>query len=204
MRLFAALAPSPEATAHLRLALSAVAAPAEADATGRPVLRWTDPEQWHLTLAFYGDVPDGVWPGLAESLGERIGRLPAPVLRLRGAGSFAERTVWVGASGDSEADGRALAGLVAAAREAGCAVGLPADERVRHRTHLTVARARTVRGADGRRGRSPSARSVVRALAVYVGPAWRGSPVLLVRSRLGEGRAGGPLHEVVASLAPRG
>ncbi len=204
MRLFAALAPSPEAVAHLELALAGV----RGSATTQPALRWADPRQWHITLAFYGEVPDGAWPGLAEALGERIGPAPAPRLHLSGAGSFAGRTLWVGVSGPADRDRRALSGLVAAATAAGVDTGLSADERTRHRPHLTLARAtgRATGRTSRRRERAEPSQipAIVRALAVYSGPSWRGSPALLVRSRLGEGRSGGALHEVVAALAPRG
>ncbi|WP_367179064.1 2'-5' RNA ligase family protein, partial [uncultured Corynebacterium sp.] len=41
---------------------------------------------------------------------------------------------------------------------------------------------------------------LVRALSVYEGPSWRATEIELVQSRLGEGRSGGPLHEVVATV----
>lgn len=220
MRLFASLEPSPEALAHLRRAVDAVRGPAEI----RSGLRWTDPEQWHVTLAFYGEVPDGAWPGLAEALAERIAPLHAPRLLLRGAGSFAGRNLWVGAAGETAADARALADILEAATAAGVDVGLPPDPRPRNRAHLTLARlsarsgpggpggsrrgergAGDVRRADRRRpDAAPDVDGCVRALSVYAGPVWRADSVLLVRSRLGEGRGGGPLHEVIASLTPRG
>ena len=44
----------------------------------------------------------------------------------------------------------------------------------------------------------------VRALAVYRGPEWTADEVEVVASRLGEGRSGGPLHEVLATVPLRG
>ncbi len=217
MRLFASLEPSPEALAHLRRAVEAVRGPAEI----RSGLRWTDPEQWHVTLAFYGEVPDGAWPGLAEALAERIAPLHAPRILLRGAGSFAGRNLWVGVAGESAADARALAEIVDGAAAAGVDIGLSPDPRPRNRAHLTLARLSSRGGPGGsRRGErgagdtrradrrrpdtGPDLDACVRALSVYAGPAWRADSVLLVRSSLGEGRSGGPLHEVIASLTPRG
>ncbi len=208
MRLFASLEPSPEAVAHLARAVESVRGPDSV----RSGLRWTDPEQWHLTLAFYGEVPDGAWPGLAEALAERVGLLRAPRLCLRGAGSFAGRNLWVGAAGESAEDARALTDLIDAGLAAGVDVGLPPEPRPRNRAHLTLARVSGRAPSRERRSRdrqrpddgAPDLGAVIRALSVYSGPAWRANEVLLMRSRLGEGRGGGPLHEVVAALTPRG
>jgi len=35
-----------------------------------PALRWTTPDQWHVTLLFLGTVPDAVVPDLADALTE--------------------------------------------------------------------------------------------------------------------------------------
>jgi 2'-5' RNA ligase len=47
--------------------------------------------------------------------------------------------------------------------------------------------------------------ALVRALAVYEGPAWRVEDVLLLQSQPGEGRGGGPLYTTVGTwrLGPR-
>ncbi len=192
-RLFASLVPPADALEHLRLAVSTWTGPGGE----RPALRWTDPEQWHVTLAFYGDVPDGAVPEVTAALRTAVGERAAPALRLRGAGSFADRTLWVGLAGRSPRDTEALAGLLAASTAAGAAVvGGPDDGRERRRAHLTLARA-----GSGPRGRSaPVIAAAVRALAVYAGPVWRPEAVVLVSSRLGAGRSGGPLHEAVAEL----
>lgn len=208
LRLFASLTPPPEALAHLALAVESVRGPSEA----RSALRWTDPEQWHVTLAFYGEVPDGAWPGVAEALGERVAPLRAPRLQVRGAGSFAGRTIWVGVVGESDDDARRLAEIVAASVGAGVDAGFPPDVRERNRVHLTLARLSGRPGGGGRSAarsgrrpeRAPDVAAIVAALSIYAGPPWRAGAVHLVRSRLGEGRGGGPLHEVIASLTPRG
>ena len=68
MRLFAAIRPPGFVLEHLDGALAAL----RSGAGDR--LRWVPPEQLHLTVAFYGEVPDGaawdvqemlafVWPG---------------------------------------------------------------------------------------------------------------------------------------------
>ncbi|WP_343245084.1 2'-5' RNA ligase family protein, partial [Streptomyces sp. SID14478] len=58
MRLFAAVLPPQEAVAELGRAVDRLA-PADG-------LRWTGRPGWHLTLAFYGDVPEAGVPELAE------------------------------------------------------------------------------------------------------------------------------------------
>ena len=57
MRLFAAVWPPEDVLDHLDLALGAVRRTLPGDGTG-PV-RWSARDTWHLTCAFYGDVPDG-------------------------------------------------------------------------------------------------------------------------------------------------
>ncbi|WP_324603612.1 2'-5' RNA ligase family protein, partial [Streptomyces sp. HCCB10043] len=78
-RLFAAVLPPDAAVAELRTALAPLhSLPGSRD------LRWTGPEGWHFTLAFYGDVPEDATPELEARL-ERAARRTAPfALRVRG------------------------------------------------------------------------------------------------------------------------
>lgn len=194
MRLFAALVPPPGALAHLAAALAPWTG-RSADGPG-PRIRWGDPELWHVTLAFYGEVPEGALPELAWSLRQGLAQVRAPTARLRGAGSFAGRTLWVGVAGATAADGQALADLLAVAKDVGAGLGTVLEPRDRNRAHLTVARL----SAGPREGRSGALDAAVHALSVYEGPSWPAHEAVLVSSRLGEGRRGGPLHEVVAEL----
>lgn len=52
IRVLAALFPSDEAKEHLVTALRPIRD------FSRQEIRWTDPDNWHLTLAFYGDQPN--------------------------------------------------------------------------------------------------------------------------------------------------
>jgi RNA 2',3'-cyclic 3'-phosphodiesterase len=158
VRLFVSLrVPSP-ARAHLAAALA-----------GR---RTTDVGQWHVTLAFLGEVerPDPLLPGL----GEVASTHPPLRLRLAGGGAF-PRVWWAGLAGDV-AGLRALAADVAAAcRDAGVVL----EERP-YRPHVTVAR----------RGAGPH------PLERYEGPEWVADEVELVRSHLGATAR----HEVLERL----
>ncbi len=214
MRLFAAVWPPDDVLDHLDLALATVrGGPAGASTA----VRWSARETWHLTTAFYGDLPDGAVDGLAADLAEAARGLAPYELALRGAGVFSHRTMWVGVGGDVEAQRR----LTAVCADAGEAAGAFEDRRPRERPHLTVARlrpgARPPRRGSSRpaRGHGPGgdapgraavpsdedvARGVARALAVYEGPSWRVDAVLLVASHPGAGRGGGPLYEVVETF----
>lgn len=174
MRLYAALSPSEEAREHLVRALRPIRDEAGTD------LRWTDPEQWHLTLAFYGEQPDGAVDDLLAHLARSSA---APMtLSLKGAGSFNKKNLWIGVGGETGELKRLMAECL-----------LDPSESSRQRAHLTVARNR-MRGWDCYLG------DVVRALSVYEGPSFEAEEIKLVRSTLGAGRSGGALHEVVGSV----
>lgn len=222
MRLFASVRPPVAVLDHLRAALDLTGLGASPDVP----LRRTAEETWHLTVAFFGEVPDGTLPELEDLLAEAAAGRPAFELRLRGAGVFSGRTVWVGAGGDVAA----MAGLAAAARDAGEQVSRYRDGHERVRPHLTVARTTADprgarpdrRGRDGRhlarpggpdrdrergrdrdrdRARRPEPGPVdalVHALALYEGPTWTVDELLLEQSWPGRGPGGGPLYERVA------
>ncbi len=175
-RLFAALMLPDTAREHLVTALRPLRS---------PELRWTDPDNWHLTLAFYGNQPND-----ALAVTERLAQAAAlhgPLnLELSGAGSFDRRTLWIGVGGD-----------VAELRGVMADCLLDPGERHRQRAHLTVARA-------GARTRDPwLVADHAHALSVYRGPAFTASEVQLVESHLGSGRGGGPHYEVVESFRLR-
>ncbi len=197
MRLFAALWPSAPVLDHLDVALAAVRSGGAGEARhgSNGSVRWSARETWHLTAAFYGELPDAALDELADELAG-VARAVGPFeLRLRGAGVFAHRTLWVGAGGDLDATRRLFAGAAAAGR----AVGVRDDERVRSRPHLTIGRLRAGR-PDGRRARASDEHAVVAALAVYESPAWLVETLTLVESRPGAGRGGGPLYRTIAEL----
>lgn len=156
-RLFAAALPPDAAVAELRAALAPLHA-----LPGARDLRWTGPEGWHFTLAFYGDVPEDVRPELEARL-ERAARRTEPfALRVHGAGHFGGRALWAGAAGGLDTLRLLAERAEAAARRA----GLPMEEHRRYTPHLTLARSRgrrtcgpsprRWRGSTGSAGRPPS------------------------------------------------
>lgn len=163
-----ALPPPSEARRHLADAVAPLRAADDA-------LRWIDPDIWHLTLAFLGEVDEGTLPALTERLRRAAHRHPLLHLSFAGAGAFGSRrrarVLWAGVKGDREPLRRLAGSVQAAARRAGIEV----EERG-YRPHLTLARA----------GTPVDVTSTVDALAAYEGPVWTASEVVLMRSHLGK------------------
>jgi RNA 2',3'-cyclic 3'-phosphodiesterase len=177
VRLFVAVTPPQEAVEELRAATAAVR-------PARPDLRWTRPEQWHLTLVFLGEVDERARADLGVRLGRAAGRHPPLQLAVQGAGRFGDRVLWMRVTGDVTGLKRLAASVQAAARRA----RLPVEERP-YRPHLTLARGRE--GVD--------LRPVVEALAGFGGSTWIATQLHLVRSDLGAGEGGTSRHEVIAT-----
>lgn len=191
MRLFTAVVPPQNVLDHLGLAIDSVPASP----------RWVPRDSLHITLAFYADLPEGTVPELRDELAA-VARKHGPIdLRLRGAGSFGARVLWIGVDGGTGAlKDLATDCLVASPRE------VPDDVKP-HRAHVTVARARAgqvrpPRGRDrwGKRAggepRSPL-EPAAQALSVYAGPDWTARSFALVESHPGEGPHGGSRYRVV-------
>jgi RNA 2',3'-cyclic 3'-phosphodiesterase len=138
------------------------------------VLAWTLPEQWHITLAFYGQVDDERVPSLKARLTRAAKRYPVLSLALDGAGRFDERTLWIGCTGDVATLRDIARSAVAAGRRVGAA---SADDAFRFRAHVTLARTR----------RPVDLRPYVAALNAYKSRSWTVDAVSLVRSHLGAG-----------------
>jgi 2'-5' RNA ligase len=165
MRLFVAVTPPPQVLDELRSATAAMRA-------AHPRLRWTRPDQWHLTLTFLGEVDDEARADVSGRLGRTAARHPPMRLALHGAGRFGDRVLWTRVAGDLEA----LRGLAASVRAASSRAGIDVEDRP-YRPHLTLARGRE--GAD--------LRPVVDALAGFTGRSWTAGELHLVRSHLGAG-----------------
>ncbi|OEV08074.1 2'-5' RNA ligase family protein, partial [Streptomyces nanshensis] len=76
---------------------------------GAETLRWTERANWHITLAFYGEVDEARSDGLRERLA-RAARRGRPLrLRIAGGGHFGERSLWAAVQG-ADADGPGTSG----------------------------------------------------------------------------------------------
>ena len=185
VRMFLALVPPDDVVAHLDEFL----APRREAGTE---LRWTDPEQWHLTLAFLPEVPERALDPLVEEVGAAVSGRSGLALRVEGGGAFPTqydaRVLWAGVAAGDQALER-LGRLARAVRQGASHAGA-APEGGRLRPHLTLARAR----------RPFEATRWVRVLDAYAGPGWVADRVTVFESHLGQGRRGRPRHQVVATL----
>jgi 2'-5' RNA ligase len=153
-------------------------------------LRWTTPEQWHVTLAFLAAVTDRHYDDLVERLSTAAARRPTLTLQLAGAGTFPNparaKALWLGVSGDTEPLGKLAAGARAAAARSGIEV-----DGAAFRAHLTLARL----------NRPVDVTKWLRVFDGYCGPAWHVGEIALIESHLGEGPRGKPRYEVRELLA---
>ncbi|WP_327089096.1 RNA 2',3'-cyclic phosphodiesterase [Nonomuraea sp. NBC_01738] len=166
MRLFTALVPPGEVLDEVERAITPFAGLA-------PGLRWSDRESWHITLAFFGEVPDHVVPELEVRLARAVARHQPLDLALSGFGAFSSvrraRVFWAGVSGDPL--GPLADSVKAGARRAGAGQ----TDLKRFHPHLTLARGRAEQDL------SP----LVEALPELENLGWRAESVRLVRSHLG-------------------
>ncbi len=152
--------------------------------------RWIEPENFHLTLRFIGDIDDRTADEVAEAL-DRVGPRTVPV-HLRGLGSFGSKkphSVWARVEPD-----RNLMELQAEQERIMQRAGLE-PERRRYTPHVTIAR---LKGA--------SATDVASWLAVrgdFEAPAFVANRFVLMSSRASVG--GGPyvVEEAYSLLGAR-
>lgn len=200
MRLFAAITPPVEALDHLENALAVLGPlPPPVERPGRgprghrrhvaAASPWTPRSTWHLTLAFFGEVPDGAVPDLEAAVAAAARDTDPFTVHLAGGGAYRGTVMWVGVGGETGPLAQAIHAL-AGVREELTAMH---EARERNRPHLTISRA----------GASVDAAHVAHALAVYRGPEWTVSAIELIESQLGEGAQGRPVHTVMA-LFPLG
>ncbi len=132
-----------------------------------PGLRWSEPDAWHLTLAFLGDVEPQQVRDLGEALRARLRHLePVPArLALGAPGRFGTRVLWLGVDDDPAGS---LATLASVVRDAATAAGIALEARP-FRAHLTVAR-------SGRASVTSNVVSQLRRGLAAVGPDPVGAP----------------------------
>ena len=181
MRLFVSLEPSPSAVEDLDDFLDV-----RRDAGDG--LRWSSPDQWHVTLAFMGSAPDRVVEDVVSGVADAADRAAPVTLAFEGGGCFPDvtraRVLFAGVT-----DGAALAPLARAVRSASSVAGAAPEGGAFH-PHVTLARFR--RPADATRW--------VRVLDTYAGPPWTATEVAVVASHLPRERGPRPRHEVLARL----
>lgn len=166
MRLFVAVWPPSDV-------LEAVAA---LDRPTLPEVRWTSPDQWHVTVRFLGSVPDEQLGAVIEAVDtvELAGGAPLVTMGPETSCFGGGRVLHIPASG--------LAALAAATVRATAGFGEPPDPRP-FAGHLTLARSRSRRGPG------------LRPLAgVPLAASWPATELTLVRSHLNRA---GARYEVV-------
>ncbi|HZP48930.1 MAG TPA: RNA 2',3'-cyclic phosphodiesterase [Vicinamibacterales bacterium] len=131
-----------------REAMAALQWGLERRARDRSSIKWTRPEQMHVTLAFIGEADEARSAQLIVAMQRRVAQAPFEA-RFAGVGMFpdrgAPRVLWLGMD-DSAAAMAALQREVAARVEG---VGVVLEARPFH-PHLTLARWRDARPADRR------------------------------------------------------
>lgn len=184
MRMFVALVPPEDAVEDLGAFL-------EPRREAGPELRWTAPEQWHVTLAFMAQVAEARLDDLQDRL-ERAARRRTPFsVTLAGGGAFPNsgraKVIYTGVDAAEHAE--ELRRLATGARAAATKAGADA-EGGRFHAHVTLARSR----------RPVEATRWLRVLDGYRGPAWPAAEIALIASYLGEGPRKRPRYETVATF----
>lgn len=108
-------------------------------------LKVVDADHLHMTLSFLGNVPDDAAPPIGAALDEALRGVKRFAARLRGVGAFPAasrpRVVWVGVEEPAP-----LAAMATRVRARLATIGRP-DDGKDFRAHVTLARARSERGA---------------------------------------------------------
>ncbi|HTV09872.1 MAG TPA: RNA 2',3'-cyclic phosphodiesterase [Candidatus Aquilonibacter sp.] len=137
-------------------------------------LRWSTPDQWHVTLVFVGDVDDAGRARLVRELG--VVRQPELELHMEQAGVFERSGIFFAEVEVTDALRRLYEAVAEAARRCGLAV----EERP-YRAHITLARARN---RDGRKSIERLKRA---AVSHRLRAKWSAKEFLLYESQLSPG-----------------
>jgi 2'-5' RNA ligase len=173
VRLFIALPVSDPVKHELSRVQAELRRTADADA-----VRWTRPDQMHLTLRFLGNVPVTCVDELVQSVRSTCASRPSLRLRAEGAGFFPnERTphvVWVGVR-----DGVGGLALMHAAVSEASAPFTTEKEEGHFTGHLTLGRIKSIRPAPAR-----ALAEAAHALAERNIGEWHVTSVEIIRSEL--------------------
>jgi 2'-5' RNA ligase len=111
-------------------------------------IRWVRPEGIHLTLKFFGDIPEDDVDKIAATVEKAAGKESPFALAIGGAGVFPDphrpRVLWLGMDGDVER----LQGFQKGLDRELLRIGFPREERP-FRPHLTLGRIRNPKGLIG-------------------------------------------------------
>ncbi len=162
-----------------------------ATAAPRQAVRWTRPEQCHLTLCFLGNVPVAQVPELTRGVAAALAGCAGFSLELDAAGAFpslaAPRVIWLGLRGDLEA----LRDLQQRVAIAAAGFGEHREERDFH-PHLTLGR---VTARDARTARALG--DLIARAPALPPAAWRVNAVRLFKSVL---QPDGAVYSVLATF----
>lgn len=158
-------------------------------------IRWTRPEQVHLTLKFLGNISAESVDELAAALREVCNGFTPLALRAEGVGFFPHRGIpkvlWVSVRDEREQLSRLQQKIESAAIRI-----IPSGEDERFKGHLTIGRAKNLR--------SPDARKLTELAARFEGKLfgeWRAEVVELMRSEMGPD---GSRYSCLAEIPLRG
>lgn len=147
------------------------------------LVRWTRPEQLHLTLKFFAEVPDGGLPPVTSAIRDTAAKLAPISFEVTGLGSFppsgTPRVLWAGIVGPPPE----LIAVQKAFEEACANCGYAPEHRA-FKPHLTIARTREGAAAH-------TIRPALRPLATTPFGRVNVTDVVLFQSILG---AGGATH----------
>jgi 2'-5' RNA ligase len=173
VRTFIALPLSPEPAAELMAFYDRLRRRFASD-----LVRWTPPEQWHLTLRFLGDVAPEEWLALETALRQAGATQAAFQMQWTGLGGFpgldAPRVIWLGLAGELDR----LAVLQEKVSQATAPWGSHRESQKFH-PHLTLGRVKLDNPGDRRR--------IGERLSSLPFPCrcrWHADQVILMRSEL--------------------
>jgi len=145
-------------------------------------VRWVAPKNMHLTLRFFGELPEQVVPAVSRAAREAASETRPFSVRFRGLGTFpasgTPRVVWLGMEND-----QAVLRLERQLTRALEIAGMPPQDRP-FRPHLTLGRVKSSRGAQELR------RHLERNRSLEAGT-MTADQLCLIRSQL---RPSGPLY----------
>jgi RNA 2',3'-cyclic 3'-phosphodiesterase len=169
MRLFVAVTPPADALDELEAAVAPLR-------SSCPYLRWTGRQNWHVTLAFLGEVDDAAVDKLGSGLAGVAKDARTSSVSLGRAGSFPEgrllaNVLWVGLNDDAGF----VRGLADSVRAAAAEAGAPPVGKTKdYHPHLTLGRCRNPADLV----------SLVGKLAGFRGRPWVAGEIQLFRSHL--------------------